>query len=81
MKMFKTPAEWIKRCDDVETWRYNEALCELRDSMPEDCQCSYSSNEIAEYIMKYEGGLSGIFEVYDLMLLCYDIEYFEINAE
>lgn len=79
MTYFKTAQEWIDRCDLIEDYRYEEALIELRDSMNKENQCTYSSDEIAEYLIKWEGGLETIYKVLSLIDLCYDKTWYELR--
>ena len=81
MKKYLKATEWIKECDITETYMYMEGLCELRDSIPENCQCKYTSTEIADWLIKYEGGISSLYQITQLIQLCYDISYNELNEE
>lgn len=75
MRMYMNKEEWIKRCDTTETYAFMEALEEF-----EDLRCEWSSNEMADYLMKYMGGIKSTYHLNQLMNLCYDITDVELYA-
>lgn len=75
MKMFLNKKEWIERCELTETYAFMEALEDFDDS-----ECEWSSNEIAEYLMNYTGGIKSMYHLKNLIDLCYDITDIELNT-
>ena len=75
MKHFKTMNEWIKKAEDDGIYYFNSALEEMRDQFTKEDQCRYSSNEVAEFIINYEGGIANLYVIKELMELCYDVSY------
>ena len=76
MRMFLNKKEWIERCEITETYAFMEAIEEF-----DDLGCEWSSNEMAEYLMKYMGGIKSTYQLKQLMDLCYDINSVEFYTE
>ena len=75
MRMCMNVEKWIERCEETETYVYMEALCDLKDESCKKWCSEYSSDEIAEYIIKHEGGLASLYQAKNLFELCYDITF------
>lgn len=76
MRMFLNKKEWIERCELTETYALMEALDEF-----DDLGCKWSSDEIAEHLMLYMGGIKNLYHLKELIDLCYDITSVELDEK
>lgn len=76
MKMLLDKKGWIERCEITETYAFMEALEEF-----EDFGGKWSSDDIAEYLMDYMGGMRSVYHLVEMINLCYDITSVDFYTE
>lgn len=75
MMMFLNKKGWIERCEITETYAFMEALENF-----DDLGSKWSSNELAQYLMLYMGGIKYLYHLKELVDLCYDITDVDLYA-
>ena len=75
MKMLVNKKGWIERCEITETYAFMEALDEF-----DDLGSKWSSDEMAQYLMLYMGGIKSLYHLKEIMDLCYDITSVELDT-